>query len=343
MPTRIAFIGFRHGHILDVYNAVQRRDDLALVAACEEHEPTRRQLADEGKVSFTHERALDLLDNVDCDAVAIGDYYARRGELAIAALERGRHVLLDKPICTSLSELDRIEQLARDNALTVGCQLGLCDGGAAIAARKLIADGAIGDVQTVTFLGQHPLLWGTRPAWYFEPGKHGGTINDIAIHGLDAIPWITGRSIAAVTAARAWNSTLPEAADFQVGAQLMLELDNAGGVLGDVSYFAPDKAGYDIEQYWRFTIHGSGGLLELNASRGTLSVVAHADAGPRAIEPAPGRNLGYLDDFVRQIQGQTLPATGLSTARLLASTRWALRAQAVADEMLAGADASGRS
>ena len=342
MPTRIAFIGFRHSHILELYTAAQQRDDLALVAACEEHEPTRQQLADEGKVTFTHERAQDVLDNVDCDAVAIGDYYARRGELAVAALERGRHVIVDKPICTSLAELDRIEQLARDKRLAVGCQLGLCDSGAAIAARQAIADGAIGEVQTVTFLGQHPLLFGQRPAWYFEPGKHGGTINDIAIHALDAIPCITGRSIAAVTAARTWNSTLPEAPHFQVGAQLMLELDNAGGVLGDVSYFAPDKAGYGIDQYWRFTIHGSGGLLELNPVRGTLSVVGDADDGPRAIEPAPGRNMGYLDDFIRQIEGQSLPATGLSTARVVASTRRALHVQAVADGAATGPGALDR-
>jgi len=33
-------------------------------------------------------------------------------------------------------------------------------------------------------------VWGTRPAWYFEPGMHGGTLNDIAIHALDFIPWV---------------------------------------------------------------------------------------------------------------------------------------------------------
>ena len=341
MPTRIAFLGFRHSHILELYHTAQQRDDLALVAACEEHEPTRKQLADERKVAFTHERALDVLDNVDCDAIAIADYYARRGELAIAALQRGRHVILDKPICTSLAELDRIEQLANEKGLAVGCQLGLYDGGAAIAARQLIADGAIGEVQTVTFLGQHPLLWGTRPAWYFEPGKHGGTINDIAIHAIDAIPCITGRPIANVTAARAWNSTLAAAPHFQVGAQLMLELDNGGGVLGDVSYFAPDKAGYGIDQYWRLTIHGSGGLLEMNPVRNALVVVGHADDGPKPMDPAPGRNMGYLDDFIRQVEGQSVPATGLSTARLLASTRWALTAQRVADQAWTPAAAPG--
>ena len=47
------------------------------------------------------------------DVLAVGDYYARRGSLAIRALELGRHVLLDKPICIDLAELDRIAALSR--------------------------------------------------------------------------------------------------------------------------------------------------------------------------------------------------------------------------------------
>ena len=31
------------------------------------------------------------------------------------------------------------------------------------------------------------MLWGTRPEWYFEEDKHGGTINDIAIHARETI------------------------------------------------------------------------------------------------------------------------------------------------------------
>ncbi|MEX0886419.1 MAG: Gfo/Idh/MocA family oxidoreductase [Phycisphaeraceae bacterium] len=331
MATRVAFIGFRHAHILELYDAARQRDDVEVVAACEAHEPTRRQLADADRVRFTHNEADAVLDDVACDAVAIGDYYARRGALAIAALERGRHVILDKPVCTSLDELERMAQLAGDGRLAVGCQLGLHDAGAARTARALIEAGEIGDVQTVSFLGQHPLLYGTRPPWYFEPGKHGGTINDIAIHAMHAIPWITGQPIARVTAARVWNRTLPDAPHFQIGAQLMLELERGGGVLGDVSYLAPDRAGYSLPQYWRFTIHGSGGLIELNPVRGELTIAAHDDAEPRPLDPGEGRKLGYLNDFLTQVAGGTPGDGDLTTADVLAASRWALTTQRAAD------------
>jgi predicted dehydrogenase len=66
----------------------------------------------------------------------------------------------------------------------------------------------LGKIKTAAFTGQHPLNWGVRPGWYFEEGKHGGTFNDIAIHGVDAISWIAGCKWAKTLYARdraSWN------------------------------------------------------------------------------------------------------------------------------------------
>ncbi len=97
-----------------------------------------------------------------------------------------------------------------------------------------------------------PLILGKRPAWYFEPGKHGGTLNDIGVHAIDLIPWMTGRSIVEVTAARAWNARVPQFPAFQDAGQMMLKLDNGGSVMGDVSYLNPDAASNYTprSQYW---------------------------------------------------------------------------------------------
>lgn len=55
------------------------------------------------------------------------------------------------------------------------------DSGNALALREVVRSGRIGEIQTMSFAGQHPLLRGERPNWYFEPGMHGGTLNDIAV------------------------------------------------------------------------------------------------------------------------------------------------------------------
>lgn len=334
-PVRFAFAGFRHGHIMGLLAKVKAAKAAALVAACEEDAATRDSLAKAGTVEITHAAFDTMLADVPCDVVAIGDVYARRGGMAIRALEAGKHVILDKPVCTSLTELATLEAMARQKGLSIGCQLDMRSGATRQTLRQLIRDGAIGEVLTVSFSGQHPLMLGTRPAWYFEAGLHGGTINDIAIHAMDAIPWLTGREITEVVAARVWNGKTPRYPWFQDCAQLMLRLDNGGGVLGDVSYLSPDRCGYAVRPYWRMTIHGSGGLLEIACGENTVLLANHSDAQPRLLPAHVLRQEDYFDDFLYEVRGQPEKAE-LTTALVVRAARLALTAQRAAEEGATG-------
>jgi len=329
---RIAFAGLRHVHILMLHRMLRERDDVEIVAASEADAATRQALADGGEVELTHDDYPALLAEADCDAVAIGDYYGRRGEIAIAALQAGRHVISDKPLCTRAGECEQIAALARQKGLRVGCQLDLRDSGDVHAARRLIGEGAIGEVHTISFDGQHPLMYGSRPGWYFERGKHGGTINDLAIHAIDLIPWLTGRTLAEVVAARVWNGRLKDAPHFQDGAQMLLRLDNDGGVLGDVSYFAPDRGGYAMPQYWRITCHGDAGVLEISKAAGKVFLGgASKDEPQQWIEPDPMPGGTYFDAFLRDIAGASLPGD-ITTETVLETTRVTLAIQEAADQ-----------
>ncbi len=333
MALRLAFAGFRHGHILEAYELARRHGDVEIVAACEEHAPTAEQLAAAGRVGLTHESYDEMFAQADFDALAVGDYYGRRGEILIRALAAGKHVISDKPICTRLGELDRIAELSAAGNLSVGCQLTMRGDGNLLALGRAVADGRIGQVRTVCFSGQHPLLRGERPEWYFEPGKHGGTINDIAIHAVDTIGWLTGRRIVSIVAARAWNARVADPDWFQDGAQLMLRLDNDGGVIGDVSYLAPDACGYKVPQYWRFTLHGDGGVAETASAAKGVSVYRQDSRSAEHVPPARPRPEGYFDSFLNEIRGRGEGVT-LSTQEVLRSSRLALLAQHAADENL---------
>ena len=328
---RLAFIGFRHGHVMGLYRGAVAHAGVEVVAACEEDPQAAAALRAGGTVQLTHERMDDVLANVECDAIAIGDYFARRGEIAIKALEDGKHVIADKPICTRLDELEQIGQLSTDKRRAVGCMLDLRDAAVFRAMRRLILEGAIGEVHTVLFTAQHPLMLGTRPAWYFEPGKHGGTINDIAIHATDLIPWLTGRQIEGVVAARAWNARLPQHPHFQDAAQVMLRLDNNGGAFGDVSYLSPDDLGYTAPQYWRVTCHGTDGVVEAAYNSKSVSLAARGDKAVREIALDAATPDGCLEAFMNEIAGRIEPG-GLTTADVLRASRVALLAQQAADQ-----------
>ena len=329
-PYKIAFAGFRHGHIFDLYALACASPALEVVAACEEHAETRAEIRAKGTAAITHDRIEQMLDEVDCDIVATGTYFAGRGPVLIDALTRGKHVIGDKPLCTKMADLDRIAALAHEKDLKVGCMLTMRDSAAFIGARNLIQAGRIGEVHAITFGGQHPLLLGSRPGWYFEQGKHGGTIADIGIHAIDALPWITGRQWAKINAARCWRAFVPQNLHMQDAGQMMLEMDNGCGVLGDVSYFAPDRAGYTMPYYWRTTFWGRDGVIETSTTAKDIQVLGREDATVQIKPLPPAQRGGYLRSFLDDIAGK-VPANGLDTAAVLRSTRNVIRIQEAAD------------
>ena len=333
--VRFAFVGFRHGHIFSLLKAVKAHDDCEVVACCEEDKATREALPETRDLQPTHDDFGRMLEEVDFDVLSVGDYYAKRGGLMIRALEAGKHILSDKPICTSLDELDRIAELSRSKNLAVGCQLDLRCSGNYRTMRELIHAGEIGEVHTVTFTGQHPLSPGSRPGWYFEDGCHGGTINDIAIHGFDGIPWMTGRRIVEVVSARAWNARCELNRNFQDGAQAMLRLDNNGGVLCDVSYLTPEGCKERLAQYWRFTCHGSTGMVETHYDEDSV-LLARRGVAELVRQPAgPDVPHEYLTHFLDELRGSS-ENDALTTERVLAASKVSLLTQKAADEGLTG-------
>ncbi len=329
-PVSFAFVGFRHSHIISLYELCKKRKDIRVVATCEEDEATRDFLKS-SDIYINHSSYQEMLDTVKCDCIAIGDYYGKRGQMIVKALRAGRHIISDKPICTSHIELEEITQLHHDTHQAIGCMLDLRDHPVFQSLRAYIQDGQIGNVQTISFNGQHPLKPRTRPSWYFEEGKHGGTINDIAIHAIDLIPWLTGHAIKKPIAARCWRVADMGQDEFEIGAQLMLELTNGAGVLGDISYLAPDSHGFDHSLYWRFTIHGTRGALEASYNASDISLWQKASRDLVRLPIVHKTTYHFLEDFLAEISGENIPF-GLTSASILQASKIALLLQQKAQE-----------
>lgn len=329
MTHRIAFAGFRHGHIFSLWTRAKEHTACEIVGAWENDSATRDQLKAAGEVTLTHDSFDQMLAESDCTIVAIGDVYARRGPLAIAALKAGKHILSDKPLCIHQDELEEITRLSRDKKLSVGCQLDLVEVGVMRQLQKVIRAGTLGSVCTITTTAQHPLRYGSRAAWYFEPGQHGGTINDIGIHLFDLAPWLTGSPWKTILAAHEWNAKAAEAPHFKDCAQFLATLENGTSCFADLSYLAPDKAGFDLPQYWRVTVHGTAGMAETCYASPHVTVVTNDAAVPQELPALVDPPAGYLQDFFDEIEGHP-SAEGLTTERVLRASAKALEVQAMA-------------
>ena len=331
MPYKLAIVGVRHQHIFQLLAEAEKMKNVEVVAICEENRKTREAYAQTGQLKITHSSIDAMLAETPCDIIGIGDYYGRRGALVIQSLRAGRHVLGDKPLCTTLAECDKIIELSRKSHLKVGCMFGLRWQGALQVMRKKIQNGDLGTIRTISITGQHPLMLKKRPGWYFEPGKHGGTINDIGVHTLDTVQWLTGANVAEVTGARVWNGKASATPWFKDCAQFMLRLSNDVGVISDVSYLSPDSCGYDVPQYWRITVHGDNGVLESNSNDTNVMFATSKDKKPRALKCPPNTDSNYLHDFIAELEDK--PRAGqLLTPYVLRTTRAALQIQQAADQ-----------
>ncbi len=325
---RIAFAGFRHGHIFGLWDRVVSDPRFEIAAACEEFAPAAEAASARG-VRMTHRSFDRMLHEAEFDVLAVGDYYGIRGARAIAGLEAGKHVISDKPLCTSLSELDRIRELSSAKKLAVGIMLDLRTIPNMTALHAAVKNGTLGRIDGVFFRGCHPLSLGVRPEWYFEPGKHGGTVNDIAIHALDAIELVTGHRIARLCGARAWNSRAQSTPWFHDCAQVLFALDDGCGVLGDVSYTGLEKAAYPDPFYWRFTFSGTNGIAEFTYGSQGCTLCLNGSKTPvsaPAGEPFPD----YLEVFLSEVNGKT---SQYGTEQFLRVTETCLKLQALADGM----------
>lgn len=314
----IAFAGFRHPHILGLYNSVIESKDIKLVGCFEENEDAKKQAEESLGANFNFNSYEEILKDADVDAVAIGDYYGKRGKMVTDALKAGKHVICDKPICTDLDELSEIEKLSKEKNLQVCCMLDLRYLPQVPKVCEIIKSGEIGEIKNVTFTGQHCLDYGNRPMWYFEEGKHGGTINDIAIHGVDLVRFITGKNLTKVNCAKTWNAFADKEPDFKDCGQFMAEFDGIA-LMADVSYAAPKFNGI-MPTYWDFYFWGTKGLLKFNIANNEIHIFKNEEE----IIECPNSKSEYLRDFISEINGVK---TIMNTEDILKSQRQVLEIQ----------------
>jgi predicted dehydrogenase len=143
-------------------------------------------------------------DDVDLvDVCTPGDTHA---EIAIAALEAGKHVLCEKPLANSVAEAEAMTEAAeRAAARGLRSMVGFTYRRvpAIGLARQLVAEGRLGDIRHVR--AQYLQDWIADPAapmsWRLEKDKAGsGALGDIGAHIVDLAQYITGQTLTGVSA-----------------------------------------------------------------------------------------------------------------------------------------------
>ena len=140
----------------------------------------------------------------DVDIVDICTPGFLHAEIAIAALEAGKHVLCEKPLANTTAEAEQMAaaaRSARDRGQIAALGHTYRRVAALELARRLVADGRIGEVRQVRasylqdFLvdPEAPMTWRLR-----RETAGSGALGDIGSHAIDQVQFLTGQQVTAV-------------------------------------------------------------------------------------------------------------------------------------------------
>lgn len=143
----------------------------------------------------------DVISREDIDIVDISAPGWMHAEIAIAALQAGKHVLVEKPLANTLAEAETMAEAARA-AREKGVQsmvgFNYRRVPALALAKELIAEGRLGTVRHVraAYLqdwlsdAESPMTWRLR-----KETAGSGALGDIASHAIDQIGYLTGQTV----------------------------------------------------------------------------------------------------------------------------------------------------
>lgn len=227
-----------------------------------------------------------LLQRPEVEAVAVCVPAAEHASVALAALDAGKHVFVEKPLTLSLDEADVLVERARRAGTTAVVGFNLRSHSIVRRARELIREGAIGRVTAVeTSFADARLTVPDLPMWRTRRELGGGALVDKIVHHVDL--W---RFLLDDEAHTLFAVARSERGDDDV---VMVTGRMRGGTL--VHAFASDLTGLSNE----VKIRGEEGALRLDLYR--FDGLTHASL--RDLPGAPATRLRRMLAGTRQLAG----------------------------------------
>lgn len=196
-----------------------------------------------------------VLNHPDVDVVAVCSPSGTHAQLVLAALEAGRHVVVEKPLALTVEHAVRISRAARERGLMVST----------ISQRRFepeherlksaLADGALGDIRLATthvhwFRGDD---YYSAASWRTTVAQGGGSLVNQGVHNVDLLRWLCG-PVESVTAQYGTLAHAMEAEDTTVAT-----LRFTSGALGVITTTTATPPGHPAT----LSVHGALGSVEL--------------------------------------------------------------------------------
>jgi myo-inositol 2-dehydrogenase / D-chiro-inositol 1-dehydrogenase len=313
--VRVAFIGVgnRGSYLLKNMLDVP---GIKIVAICDIDPENLKKAVDAataaGHTPDAYTEFRKLLDRKDIDAVVIATPVDLHKEMAIAALEVGKHVYCEKPMALNPEQCRMVVNATKTakGIFQAGFQLRHDPNRA--ASMKLVHDGGIGKVLFLQAY-RHTDDLPRKTLWYFDRSRSGDNIVEQACHIIDLMVWAAGSH-----PLRAYGT----------GGINLYKDEPPGRTTMDnyaVIYDFPNDVRFTFSHIYFDPPHFSGIKERVYGSQAAIDIATatvterNKQAQPRTIEvPDAGKDSTYLSlaAFIDNARGQKTPLNNAESARI---------------------------
>ena len=207
------------------------------------------------------EDKVDILNDSSIDMILISSIPKDRSDLAIISMLAGKDVMVDKPGCTTIKQLNKLKECVKKTKKIWSVNFSeRFHVPAVVKAEQIVKEGKIGNVKQTIGTGPHRQGNYERPDWFYKKESYGGIITDIGSHQIHQFLVFTNSSKVKINHALVENTTKLNFPGFQDFGEINLSGNGGHGYIR-LDWFTPDAL-----STWgdgRLFILGDKGFIEI--------------------------------------------------------------------------------
>ncbi|MBO1910878.1 Gfo/Idh/MocA family oxidoreductase, partial [Microvirga sp. 3-52] len=167
-------------------------DDALLIALCDKNKERLAEAGTRYGVDNLYTDYEDLLANKEIDAISICTWNNTHAEIAIAALEAGKHVLVEKPLSMTVEEAFAVEEAVEKSGKILQVGFVRRHGDNTKLLKQFIDQGELGEIYYAKASCIRRL--GNPGGWFSDKSKSGGgPLIDLGVHMIDISWYLMGK------------------------------------------------------------------------------------------------------------------------------------------------------